>query len=127
MRKFVVTLALAFVAAFASAPPTVWAQAPAAPPVAGSWTGKVSTNAGEMEITVNVKSADGKITGVIESAHGSWPITGGALKDGAWTLKFNSGGNDPWMKGQIKGDAFTGDWNNEPMAVGTFELMRVKK
>jgi hypothetical protein len=31
------------------------------------------------------------------------------------------------MKGVVKGDTFTGDWDFRPMAVGTFELERVKK
>jgi hypothetical protein len=130
MRQILASLCLVLCAAVAGAT-TVRAaadQQPAASPLAGTWVGKISSDAGEMQITVVLKVENGKASGSIDNPHGSWPIADGVLKDGTWTLPFTAdGAGGRWMKGQIKGDTFSGEWNNAPMAVGTFELTRVKK
>jgi hypothetical protein len=130
MRQFLFRLGLAIVSIAFSATSLGAAQAktpPAAASIEGTWAGKVSADSGEMKVRVVIKIEQGKASGSIETAHGSWQISGGTFKDGVWTLPFTvEGAGDRWMKGQIKGDDFSGEWNNAPMAVGTFALKREK-
>lgn len=99
----------------------------AAAGIEGRWVGKVTADAGEMKIEVEIKVEGGKATGAIRTAHGDWPVKGGTFANGTWTLPFEvEGAGDRWMKGVVKADTFTGEWNNAPMAVGTFELTRAK-
>jgi hypothetical protein len=119
----VVLTATIGVAAQAAVPP-----APKAPAVAGTWAGEVTSDSGTMQVTVTIKVDQGKVSGSIDTPHGQRPIADGTEKDGTWTLPFTvEGAGDRWMKGKVDGDRFTGDWNNAPMAVGTFDLTRVKK
>ncbi len=118
----VVLTATIGLAAQAGTPP-----APKAPAVAGTWTGEITSDSGTMNVTVTIKMDQGKASGSIDTPHGQWPIAGGTEKDGTWTLPFTvDGAGDRWMKGKVNGDSFTGEWNNAPMAVGTFDLKRVK-
>lgn len=129
MRRVIAALSVA-VTAFAvtvSARAAVPQEAPASSALDGAWSGKVKTDSGEMKVRVVIKVEKGKASGTIETPHGDWPIAGGTLKDGVWTLPFTvDGAGDRWMKGTVKGDVFAGEWNNAPMAVGTFELARTK-
>jgi hypothetical protein len=102
-------------------------QAPAAS-LAGAWKGMVTADAGQMVIEVTVTVDDGKASGTIKTGHGDFTIVDGRRADDVWTLPFDAGeGVKGSMKGVVKGDTFTGDWDFRPMAVGTFELERVKK
>jgi len=131
MRQFVATLSVTFCAIAIGASAVLAAAQQAAPAantsIEGSWSGKITSESGTMEVTVVIKMEQGKAVGKITTPHGDWPITGGSLKDGIWTLPFSVGGAaDRWMKGKVDGDLFSGEWNNAPMAVGTFELTRGK-
>ena len=129
MRQFVATLsvtlfAIALCTSAGLAAPLQTAPA-AKNSIEGAWSGKISSDSGEMEIQVVIKLVDGKANGKITTPHGEWPIAGGSLKDGVWTLPFAvEGASDRWMKGKVDGNVFSGEWNNAPMAVGTFELTR---
>jgi hypothetical protein len=115
---------------FAAAPRGVDAQAAKeakGPAVVGTWTGGVATDVGAMQMTVTIKSTDGKLAGEISTPHGAFVFTSIAEADGHWTLKFKtSDGATGQMKGVVKGDSFTGDWDFAPRATGTFELTKSK-
>jgi hypothetical protein len=98
------------------------------PAVVGIWTGAVSADVGEMTITVTVRADDAKLTGEITSPHGVFTFTSIAEADGRWTLAFKtSDGATGQMKGVVKGDTFSGEWDFRPRAFGTFALDRSKK
>jgi hypothetical protein len=102
------------------------ASAHAADPVlAGSWIGAIDTSKGQMDIGLNLTVQDGKLTGVLKTAHGDWEVTGVTEKDGVWTVTFKSDGGSGTLTGRIKEPKFAGDWKS-PMATGTFELARRK-
>lgn len=130
MRQLFASLCLVLCAVVAGATTLGAAidQQPAVSSLQGTWVGKISSDAGEMQITVVLKVENGKASGSIDTPHGSWPIADGVSKDGTWTLPFTvDGAGGRWMKGRVTGDAFSGEWNNAPMAVGTFALTRTKK
>jgi hypothetical protein len=125
-RVVIVSICLATIGLAATVPQD---RQEAQSPLAGRWLGKVVANVGEMPIEVVVTVADGKVTGEIRNFHGAFRISGAELeKDGRWKLSFSDDdGGTGTMTGAIKGDAFAGDWDYSPNAVGKFELTRVKK
>jgi len=117
------TLAIATVLAL-----TGIVQQPTTSSLAGTWKGMVTADIGQMNIEVTVKVDSGKASGTVTTGHGEFAIVDGRQTDGVWTLPFDAGeGVKGSMKGVVKGDAFTGDWDFRPMAIGTFALERVKK
>lgn len=102
-------------------------DASAAEELDGRWTGKVVADAGEMPITVSLTVKNGAASGTIETFHGAMTITDGRLVEGRWVLPFAAAdGTKGRMSGVVKGDAFTGEWDYRPQAVGTFSLTRAK-
>ena len=102
-------------------------DAPKVPTVVGEWTGGVSTDAGQMQMTVSIKADGRKLSGEISSPHGIFTFTSITQDGERWTLAFKtSDGATGQMKGVVKGDAFTGDWDFKPRATGTFDLKRAK-
>lgn len=96
------------------------------PELAGNWIGAIDTNRGQMEIGLNIRVDNGKLSGALKTAHGDWEVTAITEKDGVWTVAFKGGGNEGKLIGRIKDNKFTGDWKSE-MADGTFDLARAKK
>jgi hypothetical protein len=95
-------------------------------PIAGKWSGLVTTDIGQMHIEVTLAQKDGKVTGQIVNPHGTFKISQGKLVEGVWRLDFESEeGATGQMNGKVTGDNFAGDWDFHPMAVGTFALKRV--
>lgn len=98
-----------------------------ASPLAGVWQGSVTADVGEMRLRVTLTEKDGKISGTIENAHGTWTIKSATLAAGVWTLPFETEeGASGVMKGKVNHDEFNGDWDFHPMAVGKFALKRTK-
>ena len=123
-RLLSVTALLAFVL---MSMPAASAQTPASA-LAGRWTGAVKAEMGEMPIEVSLKVDGEAITGEIKTFHGVFKINKGEQqKDGRWKLSFvTDDGAAGSLTGAVKGDAFSGDWDFRPNAVGTFALTRVK-
>jgi hypothetical protein len=122
---------LAFVVIVIAAAPALnalaWAQAAKPPTIDGTWKGEVIADMGQMQIAVTLTTTAGVVSGEIANPHGTFKITGGKLVNGVWVLPFVSqDGAKGEMKGKLSGDAFAGDWDFHPMAVGTFALKREK-
>ena len=116
-----------FVSAFTLASAVIVAQQKAAV-LDGRWSGAVKAEMGEMPIEVTLKAEGETIKGDIKTFHGNFLIEKGELqKDGRWKLSFKTeDGGAGSLIGTVKGDAFAGDWDFRPNAVGTFALTRVK-
>jgi opacity protein-like surface antigen len=96
------------------------------PEIVGNWVGAVDTDRGAMDIGLSISSADGKLQGVLKTAHGDWEITTITGKGDQWTIGFKGGGNEGQLIGRLSGTKFAGDWKSK-LANGTFELVRAKK
>jgi len=96
----------------------------AAHPLEGTWLGGIDTDRGQMQIGLEVKAENGKLSGVVKTAHGDWTVK--SIKDdkGTLTVTFTSGDKDGTMVGRIKDGHFAGTWDNSPMAKGTFDLAK---
>jgi hypothetical protein len=107
-------------------PISAQSKAPAALPILGTWLGGVKSDSGEMQIEVSVRDEKGKLTGSISNAHGNWPIVSVTQKDDVWTIVFSRGEatDTGSMTGTITDKTLAGDWNNAPMAVGTFSVTK---
>jgi hypothetical protein len=107
---------------------TTAAQAKAKDPaIVGVWTGGIDTDAGSMKLTLTVKVTDGKLGGDMSTPHGAFVLTSVTEADGHWTLKFQApDGEGGQLKGALKGDVFSGQWDFAPRATGTFEFHRDK-
>jgi hypothetical protein len=100
------------------------AQKPAE--LAGKWTGQVTADIGEMKIVVTLKVKDGAVSGEIETPHGISKVGTVEFKDKKWVIPFTAEtGQTGKMTGTVSGEAFEGDWDLRPMAVGTFALKRM--
>jgi hypothetical protein len=94
--------------------------------IAGSWVGSIESDHGEMQVALRLADKDGKLEGLLKTAHGDWPVLSVSEKSGAWTILLKVEGGNGRMAGRIKDGAFTGEWDNAPMATGTFALKRPK-
>ena len=90
----------------------------------GTWVGGIDTDRGQMQIGLEVKDENGKLSGLVKTAHGDWTVK--SIKDdkGTLTVTFTSGDHDGTMVGRIKDGHFAGTWDNSPMAKGTFDLAK---
>ena len=96
--------------------------------IVGRWIGSVTADVGEMSIGLDLKETDGKISGTLETPHGSWSVYSVTAVSGRWTLQVKTeDGTEGRLIGQVKDGRFAGDWDFKPRAVGTFELTRPAK
>ena len=103
------------------------AQTPKPAAVDGTWKGGITTDIGQMQISVTLSTKAGVVTGEIANPHGVFKIVAGKVVDGEWVLPFETAdGGKGQMKGKLSGETFTGDWDFHPIAVGTFSLKREK-
>lgn len=92
--------------------------------VSGKYEGIAKSQAlGDLPITVEIKNDNGKLTGKIDSAQGSLPITSGSYADGRVNLKFDAGGNEGTVNAQLKDGKITGEWSLAGQT-GTLELKK---
>lgn len=80
-----------------------------------------------MQIGLELTERDGKLEGKLLTAHGDWPVTSVVEKEGLWTVVFKTEAGEGRMAGRIKDGTFSGQWDNAPMAVGTFSMTRPRK
>ena len=77
-----------------------------------------------MQIGLELKEVEGKLTGVVKTPHGDWPVKSVTESKGRFTVTFTSDDRDGSMTGTLEGNVFRGEWDNRPMATGTFELTK---
>jgi hypothetical protein len=95
--------------------------------VSGKYKGIAKSEAmGDLPITVDLKkAADGKLSGAIETAQGSAPITGGTIDEGTGAVKmtFDAGGTEGTVVATYKDGVITGKWDLGGMG-GPLELKK---
>ena len=125
VSRFVATF---LISVLTLAPAVVIAQQQKADVLAGRWSGAVKADVGEMQIEASLKIEGETIKGEIKTFHGNFRIDKAELqKDGRWKVSFTTeDGGAGSLIGIVKGDAFAGDWDFRPNAVGTFALTRLK-
>lgn len=126
LRPFAIFSLIAAAIVVTAAPLLAQNKSEPPPPIAGKWSGTAKGESNEMKIQVTVTEEKGKLTGMVTTAHGEWAIVSVTPKDKTWTIEFSRGEGlgTGSMTGTIAGNTFAGDWNNAPMAVGTFSLAR---
>jgi len=94
-------------------------------PLSGKFAGIArSSTLGDIAVTLELQNQAGKISGKLESPHGVGTINEGTYDAGRVAIKFDFGGDDGVITGQLKGDAITGDWSVGAVG-GALELKRV--
>jgi opacity protein-like surface antigen len=95
--------------------------------ISGKYKGIAKSEAmGDLPITVDLKkAADGKLSGAIETAQGSAPITGGTIDEGTGAVKltFDAGGTEGTVVATFKDGVITGKWDLGGMG-GPLELKK---
>ena len=92
---------------------SAWAQdkKSGADSLSGSYKGTGKSDAtGEFPLSVDVKVANGKVTGTISSPQGDAAITDGTYADGHITLKFDAAGQEGTVTAEFKGGKIVGTW-----------------
>ena len=80
--------------------------------ISGKYEGVAkSDQIGEIPITVDLKNDNGKLSGKIDSAQGSFAITSGTYADGKLSMKFDAGGNVGTVEATVAGDKISGKWD----------------
>jgi hypothetical protein len=75
---------------------------------------------GETEVTLEIKTVDGKVSGRAVSANNEYQITGGEIAGGKLALKFSDNAS---LTLERKGEVLTGDWIRGAQK-GTVELKK---
>jgi hypothetical protein len=89
----------------------------------GNYKGTAKMSSGEMDVTLEIKSANGKISGHAASTGTEYEITSGQVVDGKLTLKF-AGSETASLVLQQKEDKLVGDWIRGDQK-GTVELKKI--
>src|SRR6059036_1513734 len=106
-------------------PLALWAQTqtPAADQFAGTYKGTAKMGSGEMDVTLEMKSANGNISGRAVTAGTEYQITSGQVVDGKLTLKFGTA-NPASLVLRQREDKLVGDWIRGDQK-GTVELKKI--
>lgn len=120
VSKLVTMVALCLVAAFSvSAQP----QTPTAEQFAGNYKGTAKMDSGEMEVTLEIKFADGKVSGRAVTAQNTYQIASGEMVGSKLLLKFGAGADSATLTLEKKEDKLVGDWIHGAQK-GTVELKK---
>ncbi len=96
---------------------------PTADQFAGTYKGTAKMGSGEMDVTLEIKSANGKISGRAVGGQTEYQITSGEITGGKLTLKFGTA--DPAsLVLQQREDKLVGDWVRGDQK-GTVELKKI--
>lgn len=123
LRKIMPLLVIALLIVASSA---VSAAALVQDKVTGKYKGIAKSEAmGDLPITVDLKNTGGKLSGAIETAQGSAPITGGTVDEatGAVKITFDAGGTEGTVTATFKDGVITGKWDLGGMG-GPLELKK---
>lgn len=103
----------------------VWAQPqqPTLDQFVGSYKGTAKMASGEAEVTLEIKTADGKVSGRAASGNTEYQITSGEIVGGKLALKLGTAPDTASLTLERKGDVLTGEWIHGPQK-GTVELKK---
>ena len=104
-------------------PLALFAQTPTADQFAGNYKGTAKMSSGEMDVTLEIRSANGKISGRAVSTGTEYEITSGQVVDGKLTLKFGTADPSSLVL-QQREDKLVGDWIHGDQK-GTVELKKI--
>lgn len=106
-------------------PLALWAQpqTPTADQFAGTYKGTAKMGSGEMDVTLEIKSANGKISGRAVAGETEYQITSGEITGGKLTLKFGTA-EPASLVLQQREDKLVGDWIHGDQK-GTVELKKI--
>jgi hypothetical protein len=91
----------------------------------GKWEGGVTVGDRSMRMTLVLRNEGNKLSGQISNAHGDWAVTDVKFANGKWTIAWRTPeGGTGKMIGILKDNKLSGDWDNSPAFVGTFELTK---
>ena len=76
----------------------------------GHYKGTVKRASGQTEVTIDIKSADGKFSGRAVTGEGEYPISSGEIVAGKLTLKFGAPAEGALLTLQKGEDKLSGDW-----------------
>lgn len=82
-----------------------------------------SDQIGDIQLTVEIKNDNGKLTGKIETPQGPAAITGGTFDNGKIVMKFDAGGQEGTVTAMLDGDKISGKWELSGQG-GGIELKR---
>ena len=106
LLAIVASATLLVTASFVAAQP----QQPTLDQFVGNYKGTAKMTSGEMEVTLEIKNVDGKVSGRAVSANNEYQITSGEIAGGKLTLKFGAGADAATLTLERKGDGLTGEW-----------------
>jgi hypothetical protein len=91
----------------------------------GNYKGTAKMTSGQMDVTVEIKVADGKVSGRAVTAEREYQIASGELAAGKLTLKFGAGNEAASLILQKAEDKLVGDWIRGDQK-GTVELKKAE-
>jgi hypothetical protein len=83
---------------------------PGADQFAGNYKGNAKSPEGDIGLTMEIKSENGKLSGRLVTPQGEQPFTSGEIVDGKLTIKFGSAGSAGVLALQLRGDKLVGEW-----------------
>jgi len=86
------------------------AKPPTADQFAGNYKGTAKSPEGDTNLTMEIKSDQGKISGRLVTPQGEQPFTSGEVVGGKLTLKFGAAANAGVLTLQLRDDKLAGDW-----------------
>ena len=98
-------------------------QQPTLDQFAGNYKGTTKMASGEADVTLEIKTSDGKVSGRAVSAKSEYQITSGELAGGKLALKLGTAPDVASLTLEQKGDVLTGEWIHGAQK-GTVELKK---
>jgi hypothetical protein len=89
----------------------------------GNYKGTAKMTSGEMDITLEIKNVDGKVSGRAVSGSNEYQITSGEIVGGKLALKFGAAPDMASLTLERKGEVLTGEWIRGAQK-GTVELKK---
>jgi hypothetical protein len=123
-RRLITSVTLsALMTAAVFVPALAAAQAKDTDPFVGNFKGVAKMSDGEMPVTLELKSVNGKFTGHAMAADTDYKVESGKVTNDALTLTFGAGPDAATLTLKPNGDKLVGDWVHGTQK-GTVELSR---
>jgi hypothetical protein len=96
-----------------------------ADPFVGNYKGTMKSPDGEVSLTLEIKSENGKVSGRMVTPQGEQQVTSGEVVDGKLTLKFGPGANAGTVVLQRRDNKVVGEWKTGGAASRAVEFQKV--